>query len=427
MEESVAELGSTEYPLCHGGVCVQPHGLSTITEKGVEIVSVESIHAPQEGLACVTAHALETGPSTDKHIVETAHAPEVGPMETEVNTADKPGLHILCSPVYKLSVHKPVIGDIQKPVLNIMSPENNFCVPPSTPGLSMKMRGLFLEEDECLCSGRCDGGDHHHHAGQEQHRHAGEGQDLDGWGEEGNDECLCSVHCKGRGAHLGEDYKSDLALGIKYCPGLEPELPTYYHQEYKPRASKWKFTIFKPQPSILAGEERDKSPGGKATRETGRRGEGEKTTAEEVFLGQGGVRNLILDWEARVGGGEEEDGQFLAVGKDRKGRRASDQFRDTLRKFVDMGEGEEEKSVNAKQMLSFASISQNFISNSHTSADKFTVAKRKRNTLTRPTISGVVGRGGHPLAGITANGKRKLDDQIIRGGCKKRKGGSAKL
>ena len=78
-----------------------------------------------------------------------------------------------------------------------------------------------------------------------------------------------------------------------------------------------------------------------------------------------------------------------------------------------MGEGEAEKSVNAKQMLSFAYISQNFISNSHTSADKFTVAKRKLNILTRPyTISGVVGRGGHPLAGITANGKRKLDDQI---------------
>ena len=99
MEESVTELGSTEYPLCHGGVCVQPQELSTITEKGVEIVSVESVHTPQEGLACVTVHALGTRPDQDEPMGETANAPEVGPMETEENTADKPGLHILCSPV----------------------------------------------------------------------------------------------------------------------------------------------------------------------------------------------------------------------------------------------------------------------------------------------------------------------------------------
>ena len=37
-------------------------------------------------------------------------------------------------------------------------------------------------------------------------------------------------------------------------------------------------------------------------------------------------------------------------------------------------------------------------------------------------LSSVVGRGGAPLAGITANGKRKFDSKV-GGGCKKRKGG----
>ena len=39
-------------------------------------------------------------------------------------------------------------------------------------------------------------------------------------------------------------------------------------------------------------------------------------------------------------------------------------------------------------------------------------------------LSIVVGRGGAPLAGITANGKRKFDSEVGGGeGCKKRNGG----
>ena len=82
MEESVAELGSIEYPLCHGGVCVEPQELPTITEKGVEIVPVESVHTPQEGLACVTAHALGTGPGRDEQLEWTQSMGE--PMEESV-------------------------------------------------------------------------------------------------------------------------------------------------------------------------------------------------------------------------------------------------------------------------------------------------------------------------------------------------------
>ena len=38
-------------------------------------------------------------------------------------------------------------------------------------------------------------------------------------------------------------------------------------------------------------------------------------------------------------------------------------------------------------------------------------------------FSSVVGRGGAPLARISANGKRKVDSEEGGGGCKKRKGG----
>ena len=102
-------------------------------------------------------------------------------------------------------------------------------------------------------------------------------------------------------------------------------LPEYQHREYKPRASRWKFTIFEPSKKILAEEEEKEFPGGEATTDTGRRGEGGVTGREE-FLGQGGVKSLILDWETRARGGEGEDVHSLPVENDRKERRASQDF-----------------------------------------------------------------------------------------------------
>ena len=61
------------------------------------------------------------------------------------------------------------------------------------------------------------------------------------------DECICSVKCDG--VHDDEDtgpvdtrldvknISEDIKLGIKYCPGLDIELPRYIYREYKPRYS----------------------------------------------------------------------------------------------------------------------------------------------------------------------------------------------
>ena len=63
-----------------------------------------------------------------------------------------------------------------------MSPEKDLILPPPTPGLSVKMTGLFLDEEECLCGVRSgEDGQHHHQAG-----YGGDAQDV-----EDRDECLC--------------------------------------------------------------------------------------------------------------------------------------------------------------------------------------------------------------------------------------------
>ena len=168
-------------------------------------------------------------------------------------------------------------------------------------------------------------------------------------------------------------------------------LPEYQHREYKPRASRWKFTIFEPSRKILAEEEGKEFPGGETKWETGRRGE-EGVTGREEFLGTGGVKTLILDWETRARGGEGEDVHLLPVENNRNERRASQDFRNTVQMFVRKGEGDSEKLLTAKPMLSFASISQNF--NSHTSALGITAAWRKINFRRNYTFSSVVGSDG---------------------------------
>ena len=58
----MAGLGSKEYPPGHGGECTQLQELSTIAEKGVDLISVMCVHNPQEELAGETAHTAEVGP-----------------------------------------------------------------------------------------------------------------------------------------------------------------------------------------------------------------------------------------------------------------------------------------------------------------------------------------------------------------------------
>ena len=320
-------------------------------------------------------------------------------------------------------MEKQDLKKIHRQPLSIMSPEKNLNIHPTTPGLSTKMRGLFLEEEECLCSWRCGDSEHQHQAGHGHHLRDGaedkkyelfpemdsvpmdDHQSLD----EHNDECLCSVHCSGRAAHSGEQNNDDLEAGIKYCPSLEPQLPTYHHKEYKPRSSGWKFTIFKPSSSYQAEGERKEFQGGEDMRGTGRRGGG-IVTGREGAPGGGGVKTLILDWEERVGGGGEGQDLLLPGGNIHSERRRSQNFVDTLRKFQEQGEGDSEKIVTAKPMLSFASICNKF--NSHTSATEFQAVKRKINFSRNNSFSGVVGRGGLPLADTTANRKRKTENLI---------------
>ena len=56
-------------------------------------------------------------------------------------------------------------------------------------------------------------------------------------------------------------------------------------------------------------------------------------TGKEGAPEKEGVKTLILDWEERVGGGGEEYDLLLPVGSRNTERRASQNFRDTFRKF----------------------------------------------------------------------------------------------
>ena len=106
--------------------------------------------------------------------------------------------------------------------------KKNLVYVPSTPGLSDRLSGMNVEEDECVCSLRCTG-----HVEEEVEQ----------------DECVCTVTCNGVQTHIlpRKDNNRDMEcdLGIKYCPGIEPILPAYTHVEYKPTTSTGKFTIFK--------------------------------------------------------------------------------------------------------------------------------------------------------------------------------------
>ena len=372
----------------------------------------------------------------------TEHATQVGPMETEI-----------CANMHKdknsrkQDLYTNSTVNVHKPVFMSMSPEKSPKLPPPTPGLSTRMTGLFLEEEECLCSIQCDEPGHHHLAGGEDHPHQAEddseqvpdecicsvrcegvdahqdlGQQRLGVGEQ--DECLCNIHCEGVYVHGGtgkSNYEDDISLGIKYCPGIEPVLPVYTHKEYKPRPSKWKFNIFKyiSKNNILAGKERVEVPGGEDKMGSGR-SRGENDIGRESFLEEKGVKTLIQDWERRAGGGEEV--QALQMPSDKNShRRVSEEFTRVRLKFVDCDEGGGMDRQTAKPNPSFASMDLNKYSSSNFNFSAQSLATRRKIKFTR--ISSMVRESGTPLAEITANGKRKSEYSISGGGCKKIKGG----
>ena len=77
------------------------------------------------------------------------------------------------------------------------------------------------------------------------------------------------MRCEGVASHDVDRRRSEeYALGIKYCPGIEPILPRYTYVEYKPRQSTRKYTIFKYETSTevgastkTVGEEREDQAG----------------------------------------------------------------------------------------------------------------------------------------------------------------------
>ena len=111
--------------------------------------------------------------------------------------------------------------NVHNPVFMSMSPEKSPKLPPPTPGLSTRMTGLFLEEEECLCSIQCDEPGHHHLAGGEDHPHQAEDDS-----EQVPDECICSVRCEGVDAHqdLGQQRlgvgEQDECLCNIHCEGV---------------------------------------------------------------------------------------------------------------------------------------------------------------------------------------------------------------
>ena len=121
------------------------------------------------------------------------HTHEVGPMVEEDCT-------IVLQEIADMKNVKPSNDQVYFP-----TKKDLMRVPP-TPGLSDKLSGLCMEEEECGCSLRCPG------HGEEEER-----VELD--------ECVCSVTCSGVQTHSkdnedNEDNRrdKDYELGIIYCP-----------------------------------------------------------------------------------------------------------------------------------------------------------------------------------------------------------------
>jgi hypothetical protein len=283
------------------------------------------------------------------------------------------------------------------PKLVTLSRENNPTVPPPTPGLSVRMASMCVEAEECVCSARCDGDE--------------------AYCARGEDECVCTASCEGRGSHAHiQERSEELKLGMKYCPGIEPVLPEYEYVEYKPRTSAKEFTISKYSTTTTqpGGEEKYKTAGEDGTEQSDRRGEGVDTGSVDSFQRRE-VSNLISEWESRAGGGDGmEKLELPEESIHGRGRRMSQEFKQIRQKFVEGGESTRMKNVTAvKPIPSFATGCNN--------ERKITMqgrgAVRKINfTKYQNMFSSVLGRGGAPLARISANGKRKLDSEECGGG-----------
>ena len=245
--------------------------------------------------------------------------------------------------------------------------------------MSDKLVRLDIEDDECVCTYACGG---HHGELREQ------------------DECVCTFTCQGAQSHSQEDVQGvrgkEYALGIKYCPGLEPTLPKYTYMSYKPSTSRGGYNIFAPY--MVQGEVSGENV-------QPRRGEEEmKTVGQKESFGWGDVSILITDWEKRAGGGEGEENNGTQV-EERKERRVSQEFQELRQKFVDNEEGgKSDLTVMPKSGTSTKHSNFSTISKFSTTQGRGAVRKICFKNITH---SSIVGQGGASLAGQTANRKRK--------------------
>ena len=199
---------------------------------------------------------------------------------------------------------------------------------PQTPSLSIKISGLSLEENECICSLRCEG---HSEEMEEQ------------------DECLCTVSCPGVQTHsLKSDIDTDRMNGLKYCPGNDPVLPVYNYVAYKPSTSTGKFTIYKYDTLATGGEERgvEEAVGGRKKIQAELLGE---IGRENETFRSLDMRTLISKWEDRAGGGEGRNELPLPT-VEGGGRRKSQDFTELILKFTDQGKKDKEIELPARKL-----------------------------------------------------------------------------
>ena len=310
--------------------------------------------------------------------------------------------------------------EMEEDIINPVPGYDSVEYTPATPGLSRKLGILELEDDECLCSTSCTRDHENVNDDVEVDeclcsiRCVGAHENVLDKVEV--DECLCSMRCDGDhevkdddlidrnrelendleleegdqntlGAHRGPGVGTrsgwkisqagtssraavprgaiddtlpegwnDRELGIKYCPGLEIELPVYEYIEYKPRYSTKPYIRFGVGPC----EEQPGGVDGQGVQAGRREDEIVPGDGEEMFS-SGSVRNLIASWEEmELGGGGGGVISILGGKEEEGGRRKSKTFTDLCEKFGGLGdktEGRTDKlEVNLTKQCSFGDV-----------------------------------------------------------------------
>ena len=201
---------------------------------------------------------------------------------------------------------------------------------------------------------------------------------------------------------------NDYDMGIKYCPGLEVNLPYYEYEEYKPRFSSKPYIFFGVGPC----EEEPEGGGGRVQADRQDEEDGPGGNDEEFV--QTNVRNLISAWETLELGGGEEDELTLPGGQEDRGggRRKSQAFRDICKRFGGLGDGPSDQTdrqeVSFVKTCSFSDVASKLLGphfGGRVTRKKlqFSLSSSRQDPIPA-TDNGTTG-----LASPSANHKRALD------------------